>query len=90
MPEAYFVVNLTKQSSLQALLDSVVDRHPNGNLTVRTEPGPAVEMTFQGAGLPRRQKSKLRKLWHAGISDTQRLVTARNSIFDCAKCRIVG
>jgi outer membrane protein assembly complex protein YaeT len=59
------------------------DDSPNGvDLTVRMEPGPTVEMTFQGANLPGRQKSKLRKLWHAGISDRQRPVAAQNAILD--------
>jgi outer membrane protein assembly complex protein YaeT len=51
-------------------------------LTVRTEIGPAVDMTFRGADISGRQKSKLRKLWHGGISDRQRPVTARNAILD--------
>jgi outer membrane protein assembly complex protein YaeT len=51
-------------------------------LTVRIELGPAVEMTFQGANLPRGEKSKLRNLWHAGISDRQRPLAAKNAVLD--------
>jgi outer membrane protein assembly complex protein YaeT len=59
------------------------DESANGvDLTVRIELGPTVEMTFRGADLPRGQKSKLHKLWHAGISDMQRPLAAKNSILD--------
>jgi outer membrane protein assembly complex protein YaeT len=64
-----------------------LDRNENESergvdLTVRTEPGPAVEMTFEGADLPGRQKSRLRKLWHEGMSDMQRSLTEKNAILD--------
>jgi outer membrane protein assembly complex protein YaeT len=62
-----------------------LERHESANgvdLTVRIELGPPVEMTFHDANLPGRQKAKLRKLWHAGISDIQRPLVAKNAILD--------
>lgn len=52
------------------------------DLTVRIELGPSVEMTFQGAKLPRSQRARLRNVWHAGMSDRQRPVAAKNAILD--------
>jgi outer membrane protein assembly complex protein YaeT len=52
------------------------------DLTVRIELGPAVEIAYQGSDLPRGEKSKVRNLWHAGISDRQRPLTTKNAILD--------
>jgi outer membrane protein assembly complex protein YaeT len=63
----------------------LLDRHENAkgiDLAVRIELGPAVKMTFEGTNLPRGEKSKLRNLWHAGISDRQRLLEAKNTLLD--------
>ena len=62
-----------------------VDRDDNGqdmSLTVRIELGPRVEMAYEGAKLSRKQKARVRGVWHAGISNQQRVDAAKNSILD--------
>ncbi|HTS66552.1 MAG TPA: translocation/assembly module TamB domain-containing protein [Candidatus Acidoferrales bacterium] len=62
-----------------------LDREEAANsvaIEVRIELGPVVEMAFQGVNLPRGQRSKLRRLWHAGISDMQRPQAAKDAILD--------
>ena len=77
--ENFFV----KRGYLESRVRLDRDDSPNGvDVTVRTQLGPVVEMAFQGASLAGRQKSKLRKLWHAGISNRQRPVAAQNAILD--------
>jgi outer membrane protein assembly complex protein YaeT len=77
--DSFFV----KQGYLESRVRLDRDEKATGvDLTVRIEPGPRVEMTFQGDNLSGREKSNLRKLWHAGISDAQRRMTARNAVLD--------
>ena len=59
-----------------------VDDGQNLSLTVRIELGPKVEMAYQGAKLPRRQRARVRRVWHAGISNQQRLNAAKDAILD--------
>jgi outer membrane protein assembly complex protein YaeT len=62
-----------------------LDRHENAHgidLTVRIELGPVIEMTFRGTKLPRGEKSKLRNLWHAGLSDRQRSLEVNDTCLD--------
>jgi outer membrane protein assembly complex protein YaeT len=59
-----------------------VDAGQQLSLTVRIELGPTVEMTYQNANLPRSQKARLRKVWHAGISDHQRPIAATDAILN--------
>ena len=71
----------TKQGYLESRVH--LDRQDNGDavgLTVRIELGPVVELTLQGASLPRRQRSRLRDLWHSGISDKQRPQALKEAI----------
>lgn len=49
-------------------------------LGVRIELGPVVQLTYQGTGLPKKQRSRLRNVWHAGISDQQRPLVAKEAI----------
>jgi hypothetical protein len=52
-----------------------LDREDYGQamgLTVRIELGPTVELAYHGANLPKGQKTRVRNVWHAGISDQQR------------------
>ena len=52
-----------------------LDREDDGQnmaLTVRLQIGPAMEFAYTGAKLSKRQRSQMRKTWHAGISDQQR------------------
>jgi outer membrane protein assembly complex protein YaeT len=52
-----------------------LDRDDEGeavSLTVRIELGPTVELAYQGADVSGKQKSRLRTVWHGGISDQQR------------------
>ena len=78
---------LTKFLMKKGYLESRVrvDREDDGqdmSLTVRIELGPTVEMAYRGAELPRRQKARLRKVWHAGISNQQRPQAAKDAILD--------
>jgi outer membrane protein assembly complex protein YaeT len=63
----------------------LVDRAGAGqqlSLTVRTELGPTVEMNYENGSLPRSQKARLRKVWHAGVSNHQRPIAARDAILN--------
>jgi outer membrane protein assembly complex protein YaeT len=72
-----------KEGYLESRVRLDRDESANGvDVTVRIELGPPVEMTFQGADLPRGQKARLRELWKAGISDIQRPAAAKNAILD--------
>ena len=64
---------LMKKGYLQSRVR--LDREDSGAdiaITVRIELGPIVELAFQGASLPNKQKKRARTAWHAGISDQQR------------------
>ena len=68
---------LTKFLTKKGYLESRVrlDREDDGHniaLTVRVHTGPILELAYNGAKLPKRQRSQMRKTWHAGISDQQR------------------
>ena len=39
-------------------------------------------MVYEGAKLSRKQKTRVRSVWHAGISNQQRVDAAKNSILD--------
>ena len=74
---------LTEKGYLESRVH--VDRDDNGqdmSLTVRIELGPRVEMAYEGAKLSRKQKTRVRGVWHAGISNQQRVDAAKNSILD--------
>jgi outer membrane protein assembly complex protein YaeT len=76
---------LTKFFMKRGYLESRVrlDREDNDQgvgLTVRTELGPLVNLDFQGASLPGKQKSRVRRVWHSGISDQQRPQAAKDAI----------
>jgi len=60
-----------------------LDREDEGQaigLTVRIELGPAVELSYSGTNLAKRQKSRVRKMWHNGISDQQRSQASKEAI----------
>ena len=76
---------LTKFLTKKGYLENRVrlDREDEGNdiaLTVRIELGPTVDLAYNGASLPKKQKSRLRTVWHAGISDQQRPQASREAI----------
>lgn len=74
---------LTDKGFLESRLQ--VERNDNGqdlSLAVRIETGSKVEMSYQGAKVPRKQKARVRNIWHAGISNQQRVDAAKNSILD--------
>jgi outer membrane protein assembly complex protein YaeT len=56
------------------------DDGPNIRLTVRVETGSPVQMVYRGASISKRQKSRMRTVWHAGISDQQRPQAAKEAI----------
>jgi outer membrane protein assembly complex protein YaeT len=62
-----------------------LDRDDDGQgiaITVRIELGPVVDFAFEGVNLPKKRKSQVRELWHAGISDQQRPRTVQNALID--------
>ena len=78
---------LTKFLMKRGYLESRVhmdreDDGPNIAVTVRIELGPTVEMAYEGAALPGREKKRVRDVWHAGISNQQRPRAAEDNILD--------
>jgi outer membrane protein assembly complex protein YaeT len=62
-----------------------VDRVETGqdmSLMVQIELGPTVEISYRDGSLPGREKARVRKVWHAGISDRQRQITAKDAILN--------
>ena len=62
-----------------------IDRDENGQdmgLTVRIELGPIVAMAYEGATPSKKQKSRVQRIWHGGISTQHRVNAATNSILD--------
>ncbi len=54
------------------------------NLTVKVEPGPDVDFTYEGAEVSRKTRERIRKIWEEGVFDTTRIdesATAIRSFF---------
>ena len=74
---------LVKQGYLESRVH--LDRQEAGQsmgLTVRIETGPPVQLTVYGVNLPKRQKTRLRDVWHTGISDQQRPQAGRDALLN--------
>ena len=71
----------TKRGYLESRVRLDRDEAGEGvGLTARIELGPIVELAYQGANLPKKQKTRLRNVWHAGISDQQRPQMTKDAI----------
>ncbi len=74
---------LTKNGRLESRVR--VDRAEDGQalaLTVQIELGPTVDIAYQGAGLSRSERNRVRTVWLNGISDQQRPRVAKDTILD--------
>jgi outer membrane protein assembly factor BamA len=52
------------------------------DLVLRITPGPQVDLTFEGASLPRKVQRQVREIWHRGVFDSQRAGDAVSAIRD--------